>query len=203
MFSGAQVSLYPMTDNFVDVIIDAVKAMEPFTHELRIETDDVSTLMIGPHDALFKAMRTLFESAAKTGHHAVLHATVSRGCPGEPDDPICAGPLDAGTFGPLTERQEQAAAAVSQTGVSGLRADGQFSLYVPGASIHMDEVYGCIDFLKQAGVFAKSKNFCTKLSGDSAAVFEALHQAFIRFGTPAGHVALDITISANSPSLKI
>jgi len=202
MFSGAQVSLYPMTDGFVDVILDAVRAMDPFAEKLRIETDDVSTLMVGPHEALFGAMHALFDSAAATSHHAVLHATVSRGCPGEPDDPICAGPLDAGTFGPLEERQQQAMTEVRQKPASGLRADGQFSLYVPGATIHMDEVYGCIDFLKQAGVFAKSKNFCTKLSGDSSAVFEALHQAFIRFGSPAGHVALDITISANSPSLK-
>lgn len=202
MFSGAQISLYPMTDGFVSVIVDAVKAMEPFTKGLRVETDDVSTLIVGPHEKLFAAMQALFDSAAKTGAHVVLHATVSRGCPGEPDDAICEGPLDAGLFGPLPERQKQAGEAVRNASASGLRADGQFSLYVPGAAIHMDEVYGCIDFLKAAGVFARSKNFCTKLSGDSAAVFEALHQAFIRFGTPGGHVALDLTISANSPSLK-
>lgn len=200
MFSGAQISLYPMTDGFVDVILDAVKAMD--TEKLRVETDDVSTLLVGPHEELFAAIQALFETAAKTGHHTVLHATVSRGCPGEPDDPICEGPLDAGLFGPLAQRQAEAVESVQAKPTSGQRADGQFSLYVPGASIHMDEVYGCIDFLKQAGVFAKPKNFCTKLSGDSAAVFEALHQAFVRFGTPAGHVALDVTISANSPSLK-
>lgn len=202
MFSGAQVSLYPMTDGFVDVILSAVKAMEPHAKDLRIETDDVSTLIVGPHENLFKAMQALFDSAASSGVHVVLHATISRGCPGEPDDPVCAGPLDPSLFGPLDERQKQAIEAIKAVAQTGQRTDGQFSLYVPGASIHMDEVYGCIAFLKDAGVFAKPKNFCTKLSGDSAAVFEALHQAFIRFGTQNGHVTLDVTLSANSPSLK-
>jgi hypothetical protein len=30
MFSGAQVSLYPMTDDFVGVILGAIGALEPY-----------------------------------------------------------------------------------------------------------------------------------------------------------------------------
>ena len=30
MFSGAQISLYPMTDDFVDVILGAIGALEPY-----------------------------------------------------------------------------------------------------------------------------------------------------------------------------
>ena len=47
----------------------------------------------------------------------------------------------------------------------------QFSLYAMGTDDHMDEIYGCIDFLKQSGVFDRSKNFCTRLRGDAGAVF--------------------------------
>ncbi|NUS20430.1 MAG: HMP/thiamine-binding protein, partial [Mesorhizobium sp.] len=50
-----------------------------------------------------------------------------------------------------------------------------------------------------SGVFERSKNFCTKLRGDAGAVFATLNEAF-RFGPAAGHVTLDITISANSPT---
>jgi hypothetical protein len=64
----------------------------------------------------------------------------------------------------------------------------------------MDEIYGCIDFLKTSGVFDRSKNFCTKLRGDSAPVFATVHEAFVRFGPPQGHVTIDLTVSANSPS---
>ena len=54
--------------------------------------------------------------------------------------------------------------------------------------------------LKQSGVFDRSKNFCTRLRGDAGAVFATLNEAFCRFGPGAGHVTLDITISANSPT---
>ena len=76
----------------------------------------------------------------------------------------------------------------------------QFSLYPLGQS-HMDEIYGCIDFLKRSGVFDRSKHFCTKLGGDAGAVFATLGEAFLRFGAPEGHVTLDLKVSANSPTL--
>ena len=46
----------------------------------------------------------------------------------------------------------------------------------------------------------RSKNFCTKLRGDAGPVFATLSEAFLRFGAPQGHVALDLKVSANSPS---
>ncbi len=79
-------------------------------------------------------------------------------------------------------------------------AAAQFSLYVMGAGDHMDEIYGCIDFLKRSGVFDRSKNFCTRLDGDAGAVFATLEAAFCRFGPPEGHVTIDLTASANSPT---
>jgi hypothetical protein len=79
MFSGAQVSLYPMSGNFVGIILDAVKALDPYRDRLRIETDDISTLLVGPPETLFAAMHDLFVAAAKTREHCVLSAAVSRG----------------------------------------------------------------------------------------------------------------------------
>ena len=101
----------------------------------------------------------------------------------------------------LAERQALAAQAVENTVVTGVGIDVQFSLYVMGSGNHMDEIYGCIDFLKSSGTFLKSKNFCTRLRGDAGAVFETLRQAFLRFGPAEGHVTVDLTASANSPSL--
>ena len=140
MFSGAQISLYPMADDFVGVILGALGALDPYRDRLRIETDDISTLLVGPPEVLFPALRDLFVAAA------------------------------------------------------------QFSLYVMGTGDHIDEIYGCIDFLKQSGVYDRSKNFCTKLRGDTGAIFSALNEAFCRFGPGAGHVTLDVTVSANSPT---
>ena len=67
MFSGAQVSLYPMSDGFVGIILEAIKALEPYRPHFRIETDDMSTLIVGPPDQLFPAMRDLFVASVAGG----------------------------------------------------------------------------------------------------------------------------------------
>lgn len=202
MFIGAQVSLYPMTSDFVDVILTGLDALTPYKDDLRIETDDMSTLMVGAPAPLFDAIRDLFSASARRPEHVTMHVTLSRGCPGEPDDPICrCDTLERAQDQSLAERQALAAQAVKDAPDMGVTIDVQFSLYVMGAGGHMDEIYGCIDFLKDSGTFHRSKNFCTRLRGDAGAVFETLRQAFLRFGPAEGHVTIDMTASANSPSL--
>lgn len=202
MFSGAQVSLYPMSDDFVGIIMGALGALDPWRDRLKLETDDVSTLMVGPPEILFPAMRDLFVAAARTGVHVTMHATVSRGCPGEPDDPICtpAAPRLSGLD--LPARIAACREAVAGAALSGQEVAAQLSLYPLGSGHHMDEIYGCIGFLKESGTFERSKNFCTKLRGDAGPVLETLGQAFTGFGADAGHVAMDVTLSANSPSKR-
>lgn len=200
MFSGAHISLYPMTDKFVGIIIGSLSALDPYRRRLRIETDDISTLIIGPPELLFPAMRDLHVAASKTGVHCVLSAAVSRGCPGEPDDPICTPATASDPLAPLSERQAEALAAVKSAEVTGQTVAAQFSLYPLGNGHHMDEIYGCIEFVKASGVFDKSKHFCTKLRGDAGAVFATIGEAFHRFGAPEGHVTIDMTVSANSPT---
>lgn len=202
MFAGAQVSLYPMTDGFIDVILNSLKALDPWRDRFRIETDDISTLIVGPPEVLFPALRDLYASAAATGVHVVLRATLSRGCPGEPDDPICQTGALANPTEPLAQRQAQALSAVADALIKGQTADAQFSLYVMGAGDHMAEIMGCIGFLKTSGSFDRSKNFCTRLTGDAGPVFATLQQAFCQFGPPNGHVTVDLTVSANSPSKR-
>src|SRR5262249_20114194 len=155
---------------------------------------------VGPPERLFPAMRDLFAAGARSGAHCVLVATVSRGCPGEPDDPICTPSGGIGASEPLASRIEAALASVAAARVLGQPVAAQFSLYPLGEGQHMGEIYGCIDFLKRSGVFDRSKHFCTKLRGDAGAVFATLGEAFLRFGDPDGHVTLDLKVSANSPS---
>ncbi|MBP0438250.1 YkoF family thiamine/hydroxymethylpyrimidine-binding protein [Tianweitania sediminis] len=200
MFSGAQISLYPMADDFVRIILGSLSALDPYRSRFRIETDDLSTLLVGPPEELFPAMRDLHVAASRNNIHCVLHATVSRGCPGEPDDPICT-PIEGREHGaPLATRIDAALAAAQGAPVLNQNVAAQLSLYPLGAGHHMDEIYGCIDFLKRSGVFGKSKNFCTTLRGDAGPVFATLGEAFLRFGSPEGHLALDLTVSANSPT---
>lgn len=203
MFIGAQVSLYPMTTDFVGVILSGLSALDPYRNDLRIETDDISTLMVGAPGPLFDAIRDLFAGVAKGPDHVAMHVTLSRGCPGEPDDPSCrCDILAVAQSQSLAERQRLALEAVTAAPLSGVEIDVQFSLYVMGSGGHMDEIYGCIAFLRDSGTFLRSKNFCTRLRGDAGPVFETLRQAFLRFGPAQGHVTIDLTASANSPSAR-
>lgn len=200
MFAGAQISLYPMSDRFVDIILDAIKALDPWHERLRIDTDDISTLIVGAPEILFPAMRDLFVRAAWTGTHCVLHATVSRGCPGEPDDALCTPQGGLPPDAPLAQRIAAARRAAAEAAPAGQIVAAQLSLYPLGLGQHMDEIGACIDFLRESGCFERSKNFCTKLRGDAGPVFATLGAAFTGFGAAGGHVALDVTVSANSPT---
>ncbi|OEO31835.1 HMP/thiamine-binding protein [Devosia insulae DS-56] len=202
MFSGAQISLYPMADDFVGVILLALGALDPYRDRLRIETDDISTLLVGPPEVLFPAMRDLFVAAARSGEHVTFSAAISRGCPGEPDEAICNTSALADPLEPLAARQAAAHAAVASAAETGQAIAAQFSLYVMGTGQHMDEIYGCIDFLKGSCVFDRSKHFCSVLRGDAGPVFATLAEAFCRFGPPEGHVTIDLTVSANSPTAR-
>ena len=67
MFSGTQISPYPITDDFVDVILGAISALDAYKATSRIETDDMLTLLVGPPDQLFPAMRDCsFERRTRT-----------------------------------------------------------------------------------------------------------------------------------------
>ncbi len=202
MFIGAQVSLYPLCDRFAEVILAAVAALDPYRDRLRIETDDISTLLVGPPENLFPAMQDLFVAPARTGVHTVLQATVSRGCPGEPDDPVCRSPVlerqpAADADRAIAEALERLPGDLVETGVS---AAAQIALYPLGTTEHMADIGACIGFLRRSGAYDRPKNFCTRLRADAGRVFPVMAQAFLGFGAGHGHAVLTATVSANSPS---
>lgn len=201
MFSGAQVSVYPMSDDFVDIILGAIKALDPWRELLRFKTDSLSTLIVGPPELLFPAMCDLLCAATRPDLHITMHATASRGCPGEPGDPICTPRTGHPRKESLAERIDACCDSVGKARPRGQPLEAQLSLYPLGLGHHMDEIYGCIQFLRASGIFNRSKNFCTALRGDAGPVFEALGQAFTQFGPETGHLAMDVTVSANSPTV--
>ena len=91
--------------------------------------------------------------------------TLSRGCPGEPDDPICQTNALANPSEPLPQRQAAALELLSDAPQTGQAARAQFSLYVMGAGDHMAEIMGCIDFLKQSGSFEPVQEFLHQAQG--------------------------------------
>ena len=213
MFSGCQFSLYPMSDNFVEVILPAVKAMGN-PEDLRIETDDISTLVVGQPERVFEVVSKAYEAACRAGKHVVLSALFSRGCPGEPDDPLCTpeGPskgVHEGTRqGAKSDNATRGAdsatrgAVTSPAATTGVEIDAQFSLYPLGIPGYMTTIASTVSAVKEAGVYDRSKNFCTRLSGDLSAVFAAVERAFDEAARDTGHVVIHLTASKGSPSKK-
>ncbi|RWP66665.1 MAG: hypothetical protein EOR08_00695 [Mesorhizobium sp.] len=102
-------------------------------------------------------------------------------------------------FADKQSRREKRRVEAAARGRSAALPAAQRSAIGPGLYLNVVRA-GCIDFLKTSGVFDRSKNFCTKLRVDSGPVFATLSEAFLRFAAPQGHVALDLTVSTNSPS---
>ncbi len=62
---------------------------EKNNQNFRIETDDISTMLISTSENIFRVAETCFLKACRKADHVVFNATFSYGCPGEPDDPCC------------------------------------------------------------------------------------------------------------------
>ncbi|MFV9511328.1 YkoF family thiamine/hydroxymethylpyrimidine-binding protein [Tepidibacillus sp. LV47] len=79
---SCQLALYPLaTKEFAKVIVEALKALEPLQKEgLIIEVGSMSTVIKGKDDLVWKAVRLLFEEAAKDGQQIVLTASISNEC---------------------------------------------------------------------------------------------------------------------------
>ena len=204
MYCGAQISLSVMADNYIEIIMSALTAIDPFRTDLKIETDDMSTLMIGPPPILFSAMNALFTSAAKSKHHVTMHALVSRGCPGGPQDSATESePSDPSTNLPLPDRKRNALQAVHAAEETGQSIAAQFAYYPLGQPPgYMSEINACIDFIDESGTLERKKNFCTKLRGDGGKVFKTLEGVFSSFAPDDAHVTLDLLLSANSPTKR-
>ena len=206
MYIGCQFSLYPMRDDFVDVILSAVTALKRYDG-LTAETDDLSTLLVGPPEAICAGLRDCFVAAARQGGHVAMSATLSRGCPGEADAPGCASAaFQEGAAGEggvdVAGRAREVAARFAPASATGIETSAQISLYPLGRADYMDRILACIEFLKQADVYRGPKHFCSRLGGDASAVFKAIEQAFIGFAAADAHVALTATVSTGSPTSR-
>ncbi|SIQ15248.1 YKOF-related Family [Alkalispirochaeta americana] len=192
VFSGCQFSISVMSDNFVPVILDAIKALGK-PQDLRIETDDLSTLVIGPPRRVFQAVETVYAEACRRGGHVTLSALFSRGCPGEPDDPLCHPP---------DPDRNQPGEDHPSSPDQGIPVSAHFSLYPLGDPGYMTTIARAISSVQDDGVFGGAKHFCTRLEGDLSKVFSSILKTFETAAASTPHVVLHLTASKGSPSKK-
>lgn len=186
---GCRFSLYPMTDDFVRVILSSLDQAK--RDGLQVDTDDVSTYVTGDEDTMLSFVQDVLVAASRQIQHVVCTLLLSRGCPGEEEceiDPSAPWPE------PHVRRTPGAP--------TGVRAAAHFSLYPLGIENYMDVIYREIGRIKQSGVFARGEHFASRLEGDISEVLGAIQDCWDRAEAETRHVVAHATISVGSPTLK-
>ncbi|HEX3082128.1 MAG TPA: YkoF family thiamine/hydroxymethylpyrimidine-binding protein [Candidatus Saccharimonadia bacterium] len=180
---GCRFSLYPMTDNYEHVILEAISGLKA-TKTLEVETGDISTMLNGPAEEVFAAVQACFTKAAKLAGHVVVTATFSHGCPGEPD----------GVCDPRSHQQPAAGTKIARPKAAGVPASAQFALYPLDSPTYMDTIYGQIEAAKS---YAKvtPEHFCTRLDSDAADIFAVLYTSLSAGAAAAPHAVVTATVS--------
>lgn len=180
---GFRFSLYPMADNFVEVIKEALA--ETDTSNVWMHTDDVSTVIRGKQVHVFNVAKAITLSAAKTGKHIALSGTFSAGCPGDTAGDVYLEKCDE----------------VANTDDTKQYVSSQFALYPMNNPTYMDIIYREVDRAKEEGVFNESMHYASGIHGDINDVFSFYEKAFSNARSDKHrHLVMTVSMSINSPS---
>lgn len=184
--AGCSFSIYPMSDQFVDIILSALEQVD--TSKVWINTDEVSTIVRGRIPHVFDVTHAVFLQAAKTGEHVVFSGTFSVGCPGDSEGHSYMAEDDIPANVEISEKTEQEVAA-------------KFALYPMGGGDYMDVIYRQIEAMKEYGVEVSPTHYETELAGSAQNVFKGLEKVFHETDRAgSSHTVMTATVSANSPS---
>lgn len=185
--AGAQFTLFPMSDRFVEIILDALNEVDATNVEMT--TDNVSTEVRGSIEDVFDVIHALFLHPAKTGIHVAISGTVAIGCPGANSDAIQVNNDNV---------------ALNRKKSSGIKqkAGAKFSLYPLGEKDYMKKIESQIDLASNPGIEVTAAQGATRLDGQTSDIFQTLERSFNAVSEVVNHVSMAFTVSANSPSSK-
>ncbi len=184
---GCRFSLYPMSNHFVDIIMDALSKVD--TSKVWSKTDDVSTCIRGRMEHVFDVTKAIFLQAANSGEHVVLNGTFSIGCPGDTEGDVFMSENDQ-------RMNEMNSAAIP------IQTAAQFALYPMGTTDYMKKIYGAVEIAQEHGTFGGGVHYASRLDGDANRVFATLEQSFTHTQESVSHVVMTVNLSCNSPSSR-
>lgn len=186
--AGCSFSVYPMCDQFADLILDALEQVD--TSKVWLNTDEVSTIVRGRIPHIFDVASAIFLQASKSGEHVVFSGTFSVGCPGDTEGHSYLAEDDIRQNAETSDEIEQDVVA-------------KFALYPMGGGDYMEVIYRQIEAMKEHGVEVSPTHYETKLAGTAQNVFKGLEKVFLETDRAgSSHTVMTVTVSANSPSLK-
>lgn len=184
MFIGCQFSIYPMTNNYPDVIISALERVKPY--KVRTSTDDISTTVIGNIENVFNYIINIYIKCLEAfDGHIAMNTLFSIGCPGEEDDKLCH---------PSEEKPATIDPSIS------FDTAAQFAVMPLGNANYMQKIYAIIDKLKASNLHYKHKHFCSYLRGDFIEIIGFIKESFYNIANENNHVVMTASFSNRSPS---
>ena len=180
---GARIGIYPMQDNFVDVILGAIKKTD--STGLAVMTDDLGTTIQGNRERVFAYVKELFLRASAAGGHVVANVLFSVGCPGDvPEDfDFDAEPK----YADLPMEDMPVACA--------------WSLYPLGSDKYFPVIIEEVEkAMALSDVEVESYHYCTRLDGTAKAIFNLLETSFEGVSKRIPHTIIHATFSKGSPS---
>lgn len=180
---GARLCIYPMQNDFGDVILSAVKVAD--RTGLAVITDDLGTTVQGNQARVFSYVKEVFVKAAVLGGHVVANVTFSGGCPGDvPEDVDFNVECDKKEL--LDDNMPIACA---------------WSLYPMGNENYMKVIENEVSNIISAQDVAVDRyHYCTRLDGTVKAVFDVLENSFEAVRKSINHTIIHATMSKGSPS---
>lgn len=183
--SGCRFSLYPMTDNFVSVILGALEKTD--TSAVWSQSDALSTVYRGKLPYVADAVRALFVNAWQPEVHMALEGQFSKGCPGDTDgDSLLDREGEAPNRAKIQDRHFPVLC--------------KLALYPMGTGDYIDEIAKVWRMAEAEGLNPKTIHYATRIEGDVQKVFDYLEEVCRLMEQSVPHYILHFTLSVNSPT---
>ena len=187
--SGCRFTLYPMCDNFIDIILGGLERVD--TSAVWSETDALSTVYRGKLDYVMDAVSALFASAWTEGVHMAIEGQVSKGCPG-----------DVSGDSKLTYEGEAPNHAIVEAATQPCLC--KLALYPMGVGDYIDDIARVWRMAQDRGLNPQTIHYATRIEGSIYDVFAYLTDVckLMEASESVRHYVLHFTINVNSPTVE-
>ena len=187
--SGCRFTLYPMCDNFIDIILGGLERVD--TSAVWSETDALSTVYRGKLDYVMDAVSALFASAWTEGVHMAIEGQVSKGCPG-----------DVSGDSKLTYEGEAPNHAIVEAATQPCLC--KLALYPMGVGDYIDDIAEVWRLAEKRDLNPTTIHYATRIEGSIKDVFAYLQEVceLMEASENVHHYVLHFTINVNSPTVE-
>ena len=187
--SGCRFTLYPMCDNFIDIILGGLECVD--TSAVWSETDALSTVYRGKLDYVMDAVSALFASAWTEGVHMAIEGQVSKGCPG-----------DVSGDSKLAYEGEAPNHAIVEAATQPCLC--KLALYPMGVGDYIDDIARVWRMAQDRGLNPQTIHYATRIEGSIHDVFAYLTDVckLMEASESVHHYVLHFTINVNSPTVE-